>query len=191
MDTYFVLTGAPGSGKTTVLNALAELGLPVVDEPARQVLAEQRSIDGAGVPERDPRLFVELLLSRALYQHRRHSGQQGPLLFDRGLPDVIGYARLFGVPDGPATAAAERYRYNRQVFLAPALPEIYCRDDERTLSFEAARAFGERIRQAYEALGYEIVVLPQTTPELRARFILEQVAQRPAARTGGQQKGRP
>src|SRR3546814_16485306 len=76
----------------------------------------------------------------------RHSDSEGPLLFDRGLPDVIGYARLFGAPAEAATAAARRYRYNRTAFLAPALPEIYCRDDERTMSFEAARAFGEMIR---------------------------------------------
>lgn len=181
MENFFVLTGAPGSGKTTVLGALEAVGLPVVPEPARQVLAEQRSIDGTGVPERDPALFTHLLLSRAIHQHRRHDMQRGALLFDRGLPDVVGYARLFGVPESPATAAAERYRYNRTAFLAPALADIYCRDEERTLSFEAARDFGELIRQTYQELGYHLVELPRATPEARAQFILAQVLQRLAA----------
>src|SRR3546814_12403216 len=98
MDHYFVLTGAPGSGKTTVLNALRQLGIATVDEPARQILAEQRPIGGAGVPDRNPALFTELLLSRALYAHPRHSDSEGPLLSDRGRPDVFGYARLFVAP---------------------------------------------------------------------------------------------
>src|SRR3546814_6508365 len=98
-----------------------------------------------------------------------------PLLFDRGLPDVIGYARLFGAPAEAATAAARRYRYNRTAFLAPALPEIYCRDDERTMSFEAARDFGEMIRGGYKTLGYEIVELPRAAPGARAGFMLARI----------------
>jgi predicted ATPase len=181
MDNYFVLTGAPGSGKTTVLGALGRFGLTVVEEPARQILAEQRSIGGAGVPDRDPALFTQLLLSRALCGYLRHGDGGRPLLFDRGLPDVIGYARLFGTPTDAAAAAARRYRYNPCVFVAPALPELYRRDHERTMSFEAAQAFGESIRGAYEELGYDIVELPRGTPEERACFLLAQVLKRLAA----------
>src|SRR3546814_13031662 len=130
MDHYVVLTGAPGSGKTTVLNALRQLGIATVDEPARQILAEQRSIGGAGVPDRNPALFTELLLSRALYAHRRHSDSEGPLLFDRGLPDVIGYARRFGAPAEAATAAAPSYRNTRTEFLAPDPPNTHNRNAE-------------------------------------------------------------
>lgn len=175
MESYFVLTGAPGSGKTTVLNALADLSVAVVAEPARRILAEQRSIAGDGIPERDPALFTQLLLSRALYDYRRHSDNERPLLFDRGLPDVIGYARLFGVRDEPAIAAAERYRYNRTVFLAPALPDIYRCDDERTMTFAQARDFGALIHSAYVELGYDLVELPLASPEERARFICERL----------------
>ena len=35
----YVLTGAPGSGKTSVLRALAATGYPVVDEAATDVMA--------------------------------------------------------------------------------------------------------------------------------------------------------
>ena len=93
---YFVLTGAFGSGKSTVLELLRLRGVQVIVEPARQILAEQRSIQGDGVPERDPRLFVELMLSRMLSTYGQYSSRPGPLLFDRGTPDLLAYARLFG-----------------------------------------------------------------------------------------------
>ena len=74
---YHLLTGAPGSGKSTLLAELRERGYPTVDEPARQILAEQRSFDGNGVPERSPELFTELLLSRAIAWFERMKGVFG------------------------------------------------------------------------------------------------------------------
>ena len=47
-DNYFILTGAMGAGKSTILKKLRKLGLPCIDEPARQILAEQRAISGLG-----------------------------------------------------------------------------------------------------------------------------------------------
>ena len=48
---FFVLTGAPGSGKSTIVTVMRHLGFSCIEEPARQILAEQRSINSAGLPE--------------------------------------------------------------------------------------------------------------------------------------------
>jgi predicted ATPase len=45
----FVVTGAPGSGKTPILRELVRLGFLGVNEPAREILAEQRAIGGDGI----------------------------------------------------------------------------------------------------------------------------------------------
>ena len=174
-DNCIVVTGAPGAGKTTLLDCVHALGRPVVAEAARQILAEQRSFGGRAVPEHDPGLFVELLLSRALYEYHRHAGCRRPVLFDRGLPDVIAYARLFGLPDSGALAAARRHRYNRLVFLLPAHEGIYRQDDERKMTFTEARDFGETIREVYEELGYAAVAVPAGTPDERASALLAQL----------------
>jgi predicted ATPase len=61
----FILTGAPGSGKTAILARLGnEVGC--VDEPAREVLAEQRATGGRGTWDQDASLFVHLLLQRSI-----------------------------------------------------------------------------------------------------------------------------
>lgn len=119
-DRYFLLTGAFGSGKSTLLEHLQLRGIRGIVEPARPILAEQRSIQGNGLPEEDPRLFVELMLSRMLDACRQNATSLEPILFDRGIPDILGYAALFGfgVPHGEN--AARIYRYNTQVFMAPA-----------------------------------------------------------------------
>ena len=41
------------------------------------------------------------------------------------------------------------------------------------MTFEAAQAFGERVRNVYEDLGYTVVVVPRDTIGARARFIVE------------------
>ena len=43
-----------GAGKSTVLNSIKEKGILCIEEPAREILKEQRKINGAGVPEINP-----------------------------------------------------------------------------------------------------------------------------------------
>lgn len=172
---YFILTGAMGAGKSTLLTELRQLGMIAIDEPARQILAEQRSIQGAGVPENDPALFTHLLLSRSMFQFQQMQDQQGPIIFDRGIPDNIGYARLFGISDQSALNASEKYRYNSQVFMLPAWEAIYENDEERKMSFEQAKQFGHDIKNIYQTLGYQVVDVPLKPPHVRAQFIIDNI----------------
>ncbi len=73
MTGLFILTGAPGSGKSTILDTLGG-DIRVMGEPAREVLAEQRAIDGDGTHDRDRSLFVALLLQRSIdmYEAAQH-----------------------------------------------------------------------------------------------------------------------
>ena len=171
-DYCFILTGAFGSGKSTLLEHLQLHGIRGIIEPARPILAEQRSIQGDGVPEKDPRLFVELMLSRMLHAYGHSDSLTGPILFDRGIPDILGYTALFGFDFAHHENAACLHRYNPHVFMAPAWEQIYCTDDERTLPFSVAREFGNTLRTIYERLGYTLIDLPCVSVKERADFML-------------------
>ena len=125
MTQNIILTGAFGSGKSTVLQLLKAQDLIVVAEPARQILAEQRSIGDEGVPEKNPKLFIQLLLSRAMYQYQQMQGVHDKVIFDRGVADNIAYAELFNLHYPAAKEAAKRLRYDTNVFFFPAWQEIY------------------------------------------------------------------
>ena len=44
----------------------------------------------------------------------------GPVVFDRGIPDVCGYLGLSGMPISPHVGkAASLFRYHRRVLIAP------------------------------------------------------------------------
>ncbi len=167
-----ILTGAPGSGKSTLLNCLRKLGFFGIDEPARQILAEQRLIGGAGVPEENPLLFVEFLLSRAISQYQGADTGQKVLFFDRGVPDNIAYASLFDLAFEHGWNASQVYQYNPLVFVTPNWEAIYSHDEERKMSFQDASKMGNHLREIYQKAGYTVVDLPLDSPEERARFVL-------------------
>jgi predicted ATPase len=160
-----VITGAMGSGKSTLLVELCRLGFTGVPEPARIVLAEQRAAGGDGVPERSPQRFCNLMLERMKSDYDEHPSA----FYDRGIPDLVAYAHLFGLEP----PRADDRRYDDHVFVLPAWREIYATDDERTMTFEMAEAFGEDVRHIYEGLGYETVDVPKETPGARASFIID------------------
>jgi len=172
---FFIITGAMGSGKSTICQEVEAQGQLTIAEPARQILAEQRSFNGAGVPEKDPKLFTDLMLSRALYLYKLNRESRKAVLFDRGVPDMIAYASLFNLDTGSYEKAAQVYRYNPTVFFMADWEEIYTTDDERKMSYEQARGFGQSVRKIYADLGYELIEVPQMNVEDRARFICERI----------------
>jgi predicted ATPase len=164
-----VITGAPGTGKTSLLKSLKLQGYEVVPEPAREIIAEQRSVNGRGTWESDTRLFLELLLSRSLLRFRDYGA--GTLFYDRGIPDCLAYAQLAGISFPAGQTAAEVYRYDGPLFIAPPWKDIYKTDDERTLSFSAVKEFHESLVAVYSSLGYNLEELPLISPDQRAEWI--------------------
>jgi predicted ATPase len=174
-NNYFILTGAMGAGKSTILKELTTLKFMCVEEPARPIIAEQRNINGNGVYERDPRLFTELMLSRMMFQFQQMQNYKEPIIFDRGVPDNIVYTQDLGFNLRHIHNAAKKYRYNNVVFFTPGWREIYETDEERKMSFEAANQFGNDLKKIYLDLGYQVIDVPFDTPKTRARFISERI----------------
>ena len=62
----FVLTGGPGSGKSTLIEALAAAGFRTAPEAGRAIIRDQVAIAGRALPWVDPLLFAEMMLARDL-----------------------------------------------------------------------------------------------------------------------------
>lgn len=172
-DNLFVLTGGPGSGKTTLVEALADAGFATCPEAGRGIIRDQMALDGPALPWNDPALFAELMLSWELRSHHAASGRPGPVFFDRGVPDTIGYLRLCGIAvPAHMQAAAERFRYNAKVFVTPPWRAIFARDSERSQTWDEAVRTHDIMVETYAGLGYEPVTIPCATVEQRLRLIL-------------------
>lgn len=176
LDRY-VLTGGPGSGKTSLIDALAAAGHRRSIEAGREIIQEQVACGGRALPWAEPMLFAEAMLQRELAQYDSFASTEGLVFFDRGIPDVLGYLRVVGMtPPVSMIAAAERLRYNRRVFILPPWPEIYAQDAERKQDLDEAVRTYDAMRTIYAALGYELVDVPPGSVPARRDFILQHLA---------------
>ena len=172
---FLVLTGGPGSGKSTLIDALERAGFSRSQEAGRGIIQDQVSIGGPAVPWNNRALFAELMLCWEMRSYRMAEQQTGPVFFDRGVPDVVGYLRLSELPV-PAyfEKAAEIFRYHRRVFIAPPWREIFQQDRERKQDFDEAVRTCQTLAVTYQDLGYELVELPCVSVAGRVRFVLQE-----------------
>jgi predicted ATPase len=177
VDHLHVITGGPGSGKTSLIDTLAAEGVRHMPEAGRAIIQDQLDIGGTALPWSDREAFAALMLAWEMRSYREAVGAPGPIIFDRGIPDVIGYLRLCGLPV-PAfiVRAAERRRYASKVFIAPPWPEIFEQDGERKQTLAEAEATYHAMVDAYSDQGYQLITLPLAPIAERARFVRERIA---------------
>jgi len=133
-------------------------------EAGRAIIQDQVDIGGTALPWSDRQAFAALMLAWEMRSYREAVNAPGPIIFDRGIPDVVGYLRLCGLPvPPPALRAAKQRRYASRVFIAPPW------------SAEAEATYHAMV-DTYSSLGYELVMLPLVPVAERARFVREQIA---------------
>ena len=173
----YVIAGAPGAGKTTVLRELQKRGFCYVPEVARQIIQEQVASGGAALPWADRETFTQLMLQRSIEYYAQHTPAADVMFADRGIPDTIYYARLIGLAHSEEIwTACKHYRYAPLIFLAPAWEEIYHTDGERKQDFAEAQRTYELMAETYRDCDYETVELPKLSLPQRVEFIVRRIS---------------
>jgi predicted ATPase len=170
---FFLFTGGPGVGKTTLIRHLEARGERVVEETHRAVIAEQAAAGSRAVPWDDYAACCELCVRRDIEKFDARAHETDRLFFDRGVPD--GFDPRWNPPPDLLEAALAR-RYNRRVFVFPPWREIYETDAERRQDWAEAEATFGRVLKGLARFGYEAVVVPIGTVEDRAAFVLDRTA---------------
>lgn len=170
IERFVLISGCSGGGKSTLLAELARRGFAVVEEPGRRIVQQELRGDGSALPWVAPVKFARRAIDTALADIALAAAEPGWVFFDRGLIDAAVALEHLGGEKAQASVGA--CRFHRRVFLTPPWPGIYVSDSERPHGFHEAVAEYERLRRAYPALGYEIVVLPKNSVAERADFVL-------------------
>jgi len=156
-----VITGGPGSGKTTLIKRLESRGHKVFHEVSREITkrARQEGVDQLFL--KDPLLFsLELLAARTQQFTQVSSWEDKTVYYDRGLPDIPSYLDYLGSAyPSEFYEACLAHRYHT-IFLLPPWEAIYHQDEERYESFETAKAIYGYLRNGYRKFGYAVHELP-------------------------------
>jgi len=170
----FVMTGGPGAGKTTILNALAERGYIYASESARAIIRERLA---SGLSPRPPlEHFASDILHMDVARYRETPVTEHPVFFDRGIVDALHMLdQQNTISRGQAEEYVRSFPYNEVVFLMPPWQEIYSTDSERDQTFcESVQVF-EGLRKWYAEWGYKTIEVPRATIGQRVDFILQTV----------------
>lgn len=173
MQQKIVFIGGPGTGKTSVLNALKNQGFFCMQEVSREVTlkAKEEGIEQLFLTE--PLLFSEMLLEGREQQYLKASeSKESTVFFDRGIPDVFAYMN-YSNTDFPEVflTKSKEYLYD-QVFLFAPWEEIYTSDNERYETFEQAQLINTCLEKAYKKIGYKMIDVPFGSVEDRCQFII-------------------
>ena len=169
---WYVITGAPSSGKTTLINQLAAAGYSIAPEIAREYIKQFLSANHTLNDIRhDTRQLQRGILAIAL-KRERHLKKDQLIFFDRGTTDSLGYFNYYNLEVPHITAACRHKRY-KKIFYCHQLPLEY--DSVRIEDNLSAKKIGELIYKNYLQLDYQLIELPAVSIEERMNIILTHI----------------
>ena len=171
----YILTGTPGSGKTSILHELKRRGYSVVEEAATDVIAREQEI-GNPEPHLQPD-FIETITH--LQKQRQLEAAMMPdelQWYDRSPICTLALNRYLGNTAPPSLVEEiERIErdavYQRQVFFIEHLG--FCQPTEaRKITFEESLVFEKIHEETYTSLGYDLLKIPPADLSERVHRIL-------------------
>lgn len=173
MQSRFILTGAPGAGKTALIRQLESLGQEIVEEAATDVIALAQA-KGTERPWEQPEFITEIA---RLQEFREAAPMRSRRRFaDRSLFCTLALAEWLGHPVPQALLAragrlvADGW-FDRRVFFVEQLGFIE-NTEARRISFAEAVQFGTVHETVYRRYGFELVRVPLASIPERTKAIL-------------------
>jgi predicted ATPase len=170
----FIITGAPGAGKTAIIRQLELDGFGVVEEAATAVIAAAQA-QGTVEPWTHPS-FIDVIASLQRDRQIRASYQPDEVQFhDRCTVCTAALAAYLGRPHTPFLAGElERVKreaiYQRRVFFIRNLGFV-TPTEARRISFEETVRFEKIHEEIYRDFGFELVSVEPGSLDERVRTI--------------------
>ena len=168
---WYVITGGPSTGKTTVINLLTERGYKTTIEHARHYIdtmkEEVRTVEEIRANKRKFQLGV---LDMQIEQEAELSPSETVFL-DRAIPDAMAYYRFLKLEYDKILLDAMKEVAYKKIFILDRLP--FVNDYARTEDEQAQKLIHQLIIEVYQSLEFPVVFVPVISPDERVEFILK------------------
>ncbi|WP_111708521.1 AAA family ATPase [Lutibacter citreus] len=169
----YIISGPPGSGKSTLINALEKKGIKCLNEVSRDIIIDEQKSGNDGMPWQNIERFTQLVFNET--KLRLHK-EPDSVFCDRSLIDNIAYLEH---ANKKVEAHYKNFNFNKYyhktIFFAKPWKQIYVQDEQRPQRFEDQLSLSKIIKDIYKKYNYNIIFLPFTTVELRAEFVLKEL----------------
>jgi predicted ATPase len=180
----YVLTGAPGAGKTAIVRQLELDGYQVVEEAATDVIALGQA-RGEAKPHTNPAFIDAIVGLQRLRQQTAAStagADGGIVFFDRSPVCTLALSRYLGYPPSALlTAEVDRLlrggSYASPVFFVRSLGFV-TRTAARRISLADSLRFEEVHERTYRELGFRLVEVPPGPLAERVSVVRREVTRR-------------
>ena len=175
MNQKYIITGAPGTGKTAIINALKKEGHSCAEEISRTIITEEIARGGDALPWKNLAAFSQQVIALRKAQHT-NAPKGKTYFFDRGIIDVIAYLKHDNLAvNDDIMEMIKQFPYNKTVFYTPIWAEIYTNDSERKEDILTAKNIENVLLTTYQSFGYHLIEIPKFTIKERVDFILQNI----------------
>ncbi|MBT5022322.1 ATP-binding protein [Candidatus Woesearchaeota archaeon] len=168
----YVLTGGPGTGKSSIIEELKKRGECVIPEAAEEYI-KLKQAQGVNEPWLEDDFQIQILKIQIDYERKIPLGVSR-VFIDRGLLDGLAYVKMGTWQYKEIKAESEKIHY-AGVFLIDQLGHTKKTEVRRENEDEALK-IGNKIKQIYVDFGYDLVKIGFGTIEERANRVLDHLS---------------
>jgi predicted ATPase len=171
---WHVITGAPSSGKSTLIDQLVDRGFQTVPEAGRQYvereMAKGRTMDEIRENMAAIQIGIKDMQSEIEHSLRANDG----LFLDGAVPGSLAWYRAFGLNPNEILPECFHHRY-ASVFILDPLP--FQENGARNGDAPIVGHLDEWLARDYSSLGYHVVRVPVLSIQERLAFVLERLSE--------------
>lgn len=154
------------------LNELAKLGYTVYPEAAR-VFIDQEMAKGKSLKDiRGDEAEFQKKVLKIKIDTEKIVPREKVVFFDRAIPDSIAYYQIAGSDPGEVFKFCQEKNY-RKIFFFEELP--FEKDYARVEDAKTIKKLNKLLKESYENLGYEVIVVPSVSVKERVKTILAEI----------------